>query len=164
MAWLFALGALALFVWLLAKFRGFRRGVVAFLLLAIAGGGAWYLYDQQEKQRLRTLITASQLEFRDIRMDNSGYARSVTGALKNNNPIHTLAAVKLTYFAMDCTRSEPSAPERCEVIGQETQTEYVHVPPGQVREFRGRVYFANMPPVRGRMVWDYDVVEVRAAK
>lgn len=163
MEWLFALGAVALLVWLAVKFRGFRLGILGLLMLIVAGGGVWYLYHQMEEQRLRTLISPQQLEFRDFTMETAGYTRAVTGTLKNNSPLYTLRTVTLAYRVQDCPRDEQAPRSQCETVGQETRTAYVSVPPGQIREFRSSVSFPNMPPIKGRIVWNFDVVEVVAA-
>ncbi len=135
--------------------------------------GEEYCENVRAEPKRWTIVTPSQLDFRDLhvgRHDPDGYYE-VSGSVKNNAAV-SISAVELNVTAYDCpTRNTPVA--ACNVIGHASDPlativgarklgDYVDLPPGKVGEIGGSVSFTNLPAPRGLLSWTIAVSKVRA--
>jgi len=152
MTWIIAI----LVLLLLVVSAGFRKFALGLVVLAVAGGTIFYLYNEQERDRSLTRIPASQLGLESVRLntDYSGY--KLSGRIKNNSAQFTLTQVVFAVTMQDCIGEAPS--QNCVTIGETKESVYLNIPPGQARDFQDSVYFSGgtLKP-KGQLVWNYSV-------
>ena len=72
-------------------------------------------------------------------------------------PSLTLTQVELRLRVQEC-----STPDRCDTVGDTTETIFVNVPPQQTREINDSIYFPDIGRPRMTRTWSYDLVSVSA--
>jgi hypothetical protein len=154
MGWLTALIAVALFVWLLIAFPRFR--IIALLVIAGLALSVFLMVrsEQISEQKSHALISASQLNLKDVTLRPSYALWEVTGTVTNNSA-YTLSDFRMKVTIRDC------ADESCVVIGEEEVFLWVTVPPAQMRSFKGEVFLRDMPRPK-KMSWSYQIVQTAA--
>ncbi len=161
MAWLIGILLLIFFLWLLVVSPGFRGLVL--ILIVVVGFGIWWLLDNrlEQERTARQLIMPSDIQLADLEMGKrlSGSTYELSGKIKNLSKLYSLRSLRFDIKAYDCPSS--AMLDECDIIGQELETVYVLVPPGQVRDFSEWVSFSNMPPPRN-FKWSYAITELKA--
>jgi len=136
------------------------RGILIGVLVVIAGLVGWLLYrEYDEEQKSKTLISAAQVELRDMGVITRTGIKYIKGSVKNLSPSHALKTFTLRVRAHDCPGEKID--DACEIVGESTEEVKIEVPAGQVRAVERTVRFTNLPPAR-TLVWSYEVLDVRA--
>jgi len=161
MGWLIATIVVLFFVWLLVVSPWFRRFAVV-VVVVIGIGIWWFVSKQEEKARLAAeRIKPTEIELTDLSMWNSyGTSYQVGGKVRNLSPHYTVSRITLKISAYDCPGDEITP--QCDVIGDQTVSAYLGVPPGQVRSLDEYVYFSNMPASVRNFRWSYYLADVEA--
>jgi hypothetical protein len=158
MAWLFAIVVLILLV----VSAGFRKFFGVFVLIALLGGGAYYLYQQREERLAESRIRPSEVLVTNSKINFQYESYHFRGRVTNNSPQYTLSQVEFSISVKEC----PEQPSRtaCVVVADTRKTLYIRVPPGQARDFNEPLYFPGEPPVPApNHQWRFDVVGARAS-
>ena len=103
-------------------------------------------------------ISASDITFPGMQMRPGGTPSSFTliGRVKNRSAQATLAEVQLKMTMEDVLASgSATTVAAANVVMRHT------VPPGESRNFEEKVEFGALPKPRGRLEWNYAVVEVK---
>ena len=150
MAWLIGIVVLVLLV-ASAGFRKFALGLVA---LGAVVGGVVYLNNEYEESRSLSRIPVSNLVFENVTLNPDYSSYKISGRIKNNSAKFTLKQVTFVVTMKDCADASPS--QNCLTIGEDSESVYLNVPPGQARDFEDSVYFSGgtLKP-KGRLEWSY---------
>lgn len=152
MLWLFAVVVLICAM----LFPGFRKVllVVAALLAGIVA--VIYLRNESEEAGSKKRIALSEIELADVRLQGD-YGYEVTGRVRNHSARYTLSGFALRVTLEDCMNDTT-----CDVVSQGNESAYgVFVPPGQARDFRISVIGTYALRLKGKLRWDYSLVETR---
>jgi hypothetical protein len=79
----------------------------------------------------------------------------LTGRVRNNDPRFTLTRVELRLRVQECP-----TPDRCDTVGDTTESIFVNVPPKQAREIDDYVSFLGIGSARMKRTWLYEVVSI----
>lgn len=156
MGWL--IGIIAAFLILVLLFR-FPLQTIA--LVAILGFGVWFWIDstnraQRERfERSRSLVETEEVELTDLGLQRSYSMWSLTGNAKNNSS-NTVTALELLVVLRNCP-----TPDDCVVVGEDTATAFVNIPPGQMRSVGTTFSFPNLPTLND-WTWFYTLLAVQA--
>jgi hypothetical protein len=160
MFWLLIGGSVV--VWFAVASAGFRRllailaGVVVVGIVLIL---AWSQNNQnartKENQAAKLRIPHTNVEFVDLRMETNSSFVKLTGRVRNNDPRFTLTYVELRLRVQECP-----APDRCDTVGDTTDSFFVDVPPQQAREIDDYVSFRGIGSPRMKRSWLYEVVSI----
>lgn len=133
-------------VWFAVASAGFRRLLAVLAGVAVVGivlFFAWLQIDQnartKEEQAAKLRIPRTNVEFVDLRMGTDSPFVRLTGRVRNNDPRFTLTRVELRLRVQECP-----APDRCETVGDATESIFVNVPSQQAREIDHSVYFSGL--------------------
>lgn len=129
---LLGIGAIALFVW------------------------SWSVQEERRMKRARSLIPHAQIEILDARLEMATFGKFT--ARVTNKSRHALNALSLRISIEDCS---PNG-KQCSVVGEDTVSDYLDVPPGQTRAMDAFATFRNLPQLR-RPRWYYRIETVEAA-
>jgi hypothetical protein len=152
MIWL----AVSVVVVLLVFSTGFRKVAAVVAVICGVGIGIILLVNTPSRSTARSLIPASDVELRDLRLGGS-YSHSLSGRGKNNSASHTLTDLKVLVVMRDCT---DEAHTQCETIGEEPVSLWFdNIPPGQVRDIRGGILLHTPAKPKGKFAWSYSIVE-----
>ena len=104
MAWVLGI---FLFLILLLAFPGFRKTVGVLLIILALIIGYWYVENENKEKKEASLITAQEIELRNLVLvkSYSGSSYDLKGSIKNNSS-HTLKQVRLLITAQDCLIAE----------------------------------------------------------
>lgn len=187
MAWILGIIATLFFLWLMVVNKGFRSFILGLVALIAIGGFLFYQHNEQKEKQAREAISTSEVLLEDMTLvpEYSGY--KLKGRVKNLSK-HTLSSLSFRVTMRDCeplpikfddlpnqtdvdkgktSKEKPwekyQKEEKCTVIGDSTTSDWLSVPPNQVRAFDTSVYFTDMPTVRGNLVWDYTITGTKAA-
>jgi hypothetical protein len=154
MAWLIGIVVLVLLV----ISPGFRRLAGGLIALALMIGGIFYLKNEQEERQSLTRIKVSELDFESVTLSPNYSSYKLAGRIKNNSPKHTLKQVTFVVTMQDCAAQS----QNCVTIGENKETTFLTIPPGQARDFQESVYFSGsrLNP-KGHMEWQYTVSQIR---
>lgn len=161
MAWLFAIVVFLIFVGLMVSFPAFRILVLSLLIVAGVGGYLLYEYNQNQEKRKLSAIAPSELEMSDITLIYD-YGYKFTATVKNNSRYYAIQSIAVIISAFDCPLGDPLDWAHCDAIGQDDLSMYSPIPIGQVRRINGGVTFRDMPPIKRRFVWSYQVSQIKA--
>ena len=103
-------------------------------------------------------IKPSDITFPGMQMRPGGNTASFTliGRIKNRSAQATLTEVKLRMIMEDVLASGASTTvASTNIVMRQT------VPPGESRDFEEKVEFGALPKPKGRLEWNYSVVEVK---
>lgn len=121
--------------------------IACVLLIAV-----YFIHQKSEREAAKSRISFSEVRFDDLRLGiGSG---TLSGEVRNRSQRYTLTSVGLLITVRDCIQGS------CDVVGQESETLWMDVPPGQVRAVDHYVYFPHLPPRRGDYQWDYRITSV----
>jgi hypothetical protein len=150
-AWLVGIVVLILLV----VSAGFRSFVVGLIAIAMAIGGAVYLYNEHEEKQALSRIPLSKLAFEDVSLKTEYGSHKMTGRLKNMSARYTLTNVTFVVTMRDCVDAASS--KNCIIIGESDEAMYVSIPPGQARDFDEYIYFPRTLKAKNQLQWDYRV-------
>jgi hypothetical protein len=157
MAWV-----IGIFCALLALALLFRYPLQTITFVVLVVGGIWLFIDsiaknnQRRYQQARSLVTADEISFGDLRLSNSvGSTWTLTGSASNNSR-HTVTSIDLLVSIENCP-----AVGSCIIIGQASVHNSVIIPSGQMRGLNGYASLSNLPPLDGWR-WNYRVVKIAA--
>jgi hypothetical protein len=162
--------ALLAYVAALAAYPGFRRWGIAVGLVAAVGLGLYFTRQASEAERAATRIAPEELALDLIEVTPSARGATLTGRIHNGSDAYRLREVTLTLRLRDCPaeegeeRGDGVPVESCPVIGESTAIARPDVPPGQIRALSAHFVFSSLPPVKGRLRWDWRIVAVRATE
>jgi hypothetical protein len=149
-------------VWLAITYAGFRWLLAILVGVAIVGILlllGWIQIDksarEKEEQAAKLRIPRSNVELIDLRMGTDSSSVSLTGRVRNNDPRFTLTEIELRIRVQEC-----SSPDRCDTVGDTTESIFVNVPPQQAREISEYVFFSRIGSPRMKRTWSYDVVSI----
>lgn len=135
--------------------------------MAVALVAGYFIYLENERnskayrdkvQISKSLISASNLEISDLKMDLSSSYGQINGTVLNKSS-HVLGSVTLLVTVRDCKELWQ---KNCNTIGQNTGTAYgLDVPSMQKRAFSLGVSFSNLPKVQ-EWGWYYSISEISA--
>lgn len=158
MLWIALVIALGVLVAMLIINYGYRHSVMIALVLLIAViiAAVWYIRFGEDQAA--DLITASDLELRDLQMTRE-YRSSyrMEARLVNHSGQHTLTSVTITITASDCGEQGGE----CVVVGEVARTINVEIPPGQARDVLEQYVFRRFE-VRGTLKWSHAISEIKA--
>lgn len=141
---------------------GFRKLALILLTVIVAaavlGGGYFYWDAQRQAARsayAKSLISPDTIDFVDLRLSSSYGTHNVHGKVRNRS-MYQLRSFKMKITVQDCPAG------KCETIGEDEISEYIDVPPGQMRAFDRYVSLMGMPtPIA--LEWHYSIIELEAA-
>ena len=164
LAWVVAFGIVAYFMYKSPKFRKyFAIGLGCLIAASLTiGGTVWYFSNLKENKE-KSLINVDQLELTDLTLGQQYSSWGITGKIKNNSS-YILEYLILKVTAYDCPTDVIDV--NCEIVGEDDGVHLsVTVPPGQLRKIgSGYVSFFNMPTVKNKFVWSYEVLEIKGSK
>ena len=137
------------------QFPAFRKFIGLLVVLAVLA----VVVNSAKQDQKKTLIKADQIELTDLRLSSGSYSSTLSGKLKNNSP-YKLQFLSVEVTAYDCPTD--ILDDKCVAIGQSTVTDWVEVPPNQLRTFSGSALFHNMPTPKV-FKWTYTIKEITAA-
>lgn len=159
MLWIGLVIALGLLVGTLIVTYGYRHSVliVTVVVGAVIVALAWYI--RYGEQQGTGLITSEDLVLENLSLSQQ-YRTSyrMTGRLVNNSEEHTLESMAITITASDCTGPEGSD---CVVVGEDTRTHKVEIPPGQARDLLEQYIFPRFV-LQGELQWTHEITEIKA--
>jgi len=128
--------------------------------LAAVVGGFFYLQNEREESRSLSRIKNSELVFENVTLKSDYGGYKIAGRIKNNSPKYTLKQVTFIVTMQDCSGESPS--QNCITIGENNETAYLTVPPGQARDFDESVYFSggSLNP-KGHLEWNYSISQIK---
>lgn len=161
MAWPVGIFVAIVIIVLMINNPAFRVVVLGLVFLIIAGVYILYAHDADKKQRRLSAISPSEIEIRDSTLKyNYGY--TFAAIAKNNSKSFNLRRINVLVSAYDCPETDPTDRTRCEAIGEDTISISSSIPAGHIRQINGLVSFGDMPPIKGRFVWNYRIEQVEA--
>jgi len=140
------------------------------VLLALAAAVGIYNSAQNARRETQRILAENgaawnaihkeQLEFRNVGLareprfyDMPGVQNYEFKATVKNNSADTLGVVQIKVWLKDCEDDGVA----CETIGSQDTWIGTRIPPGEVREIRDTLHFANQPEVRKKFTWSYEV-------
>ena len=155
---------LAIFVVLLiiilvaVYFPKFRRtlGVTLVVLMGAIGVIIWQDIQEQGLEFERISLEQAKLSHMQVHTGLNTRSFVVGGRIQNVAPYYTIFAVMLQATIKDCEG------ETCKIVGQEKTMVPMEVPPDQSRDFSVTIPFYGVPKVKGKAVWEYEILLVRA--
>jgi len=159
MLWIGLVVALGLLVGGLIVTYGYRHSmmIVAVLVGIVIAALAWYLRYGGEAGA--GLITADKLVLENLDLTQQ-YRTSyrMSGRLVNHSDEYTLRSVTITVTASDCSGGDG---KECIVVGEDTRTHAVEIPPGQARDIVDQYVFPRFV-LQGELRWSHELTEIRA--
>jgi len=160
LAWIFATAVFLVAVFVLVRFSRARKiafmGFVGVAVIAVVGGGAYHLYDQNRDAMTKRLIGRSDLAFGSVHLERETFSDTsyrITSDVTNKSA-HPLASFVIHASAEDCPPGRS-----CITIGEADCHVFVDVPPGQKRGFTGSFYLTNLP-AHGELKWTFEAREI----
>lgn len=158
MGWLFAIVVLILLV----VSAGFRKAALALVVVCAIGGGIYYLFDRRQVELSKSRVSPDQVEISDGHIGLQYGSYHFTGRITNKSSQFAITELHISVTVNDC--AEPHAKQKCATIGDTVETIYIHIPPGQARDFDESLYFpgGQFSP-KGELDWQYKISGTRAA-
>ncbi len=130
-------------------------GIVAIIALYLVNASS---ENQKKAEAAKHRMSASDLAIQDTTLSSpaGNYSSQLSGRVRNLSPRYTLTNLQMRVVVQDCVDAI------CDTVGDETESIYVRVPPGQVRDFGHSFYFPNVARFRGKWQWNYTVQSVSA--
>ncbi len=156
MAWFVGVLCALVFLGLL-----FRFPVQTVGLVALAVGGVWYLIDSNARntarryQEARSLVTPDQVVLTDLGLGESYGLWQMTGSATNRSS-HTITQIEIQVRIQNCPTETT-----CVTVGQSTASDYVTIPPSQMRAIDMLPSFPNLPALENWR-WNYQVIAIAA--
>src|SRR5688572_19327049 len=142
---------------------GYRKLAAGFVVAAVLGGVALYLYNDRKEQRETAGIPVSEVVIENVMVKptfRSSY--DVSGQIKNNSEVYRLDGVSLDITLRDC---QTNVKTNCVVLGQATAHTSIAVAPKQTRDFITSIFLSNDRLIpKGTLVWDYEVAAITAKR
>lgn len=139
-------------------FPRFRKALLILIGVLVVGFFALYEYEQTEEKASRSRIANTDVHLTETRLIvRSPGSYTLIGRLRNGSSQYSIQSLRVRLTLRDCVSKT-----KCDAIGETTQSLSISVPPGQTRGVEERVYFSNLPGLKGNLQWDYAVVETRA--
>jgi hypothetical protein len=152
MIWFLGICLIGFLIFYFPAFRRFSLyaiGTVCVIALLVYG------YYRQKETAEKSLISSSQLTLSDVTL-TTDFGYSISGEVQNNSR-YALSAMTIKVTAFDCPTLVID--RSCRTIGEDEDVQvWTEVPPAQVRRFSGYVTLSNMPAIRGKFVWQFEVV------
>lgn len=139
----------------------FRLHVLGGLILVMLGG--FLLSQPEEESETGSLIPVKQIEV--IRIDlhpSRGVGYELAGEILNHSS-YTLQGLGIELIMKDCMEGDEKPQFICAVLEKVQVALALSVPPGGEGEFNKRLYFKELHP-RGRMRWEYTILDTKAKK
>jgi hypothetical protein len=162
MVWLLAAVAV---VALAIKFRWARLAMLWIAGLAVLAGAilGLVLWEQNrnrvvEAEAAKHRMPIADLQLEDMLLQPTYSSYKLIGRARNNSTRYTTTQAEIQLTLRDCIQ------ENCDVIGQQTETVYLSVPPQQSRGIDQYVLFSSLPTLRGKLAWDYRVTSISASE
>lgn len=135
------------------------------LVVGVAIGGLMYLTDLEQKRQL------TRMAHGDVQIAGGRFQRGGQGGrflntarfearLRNLSPDYALDTLGLTFQFWDCPSANATRAS-CDLIGQDTCTRFVNIPPGQTRELSCDLRLPTLS-TENHFDWDYQVTLVKA--
>ncbi len=139
-------------------FPKFRRmlGVTLVVLIGVIGVIIWQDIQERDLEFERISLEQAKLLHMQVHAGLNTRSFVVGGRMQNVAQHYTIFAMMLQATIKDC---EGTA---CKIVGQEQVMIPMKVPPGQSRDFSVTIPFSGIPKVKGKAVWEYTIVLVRA--
>ena len=155
MAWIVGIIILILLV-VSAGFRKFAGTLVA---IAVIAGFLYYQYEKREEKLSMQRIPISEITFQDVILKPSYSSYELVGRITNNSKLYSINEVQLKLTFRDCVKNDES---KCVIFAEENEHIYINIPPKQARDFKEGIYLYSDLKVKGKLVWDYQVVYTKA--
>lgn len=166
MAWIIGLIAVIGFGYLMYVSESFRRFGIGVLTLIGAGiAFIWFMSEKQsrdyqaESQRALSAISASQLTFANLQLEDQGYGWRVTGNVLNRSP-HPIRTLTLRVYLQECQSA--TSQQGCVTTGQDDARFYVEIPAGQARRLDTSVQLTDAVMLGRGWSWRYAVTQIEA--
>ncbi len=139
-------------------FPKFRRtlGVTLVVLMGAIGVIIWQDILERESEFERIPLKQAQLSQMQVRAGLNTRSFVVGGRIQNVSQHYTIFSMMLQATIKDCDG------ETCKIVGQEKTMVPMEVPPDQSRDFSVTIPFYGVPKVKGKAVWEYEILFVRA--
>jgi hypothetical protein len=139
-------------------FPRFRSALLVLIGVLAVGVIVFYAYQQMEEKASRGRIANTDVHLTELRLiPRSPGAYTLVARLRNGSAQFTIQSLQIRLTLRDCVSKN-----QCETIGETIQNLSLSVPPGQTRGLEERMYFSNLPSLKGNLEWNYAVVEIRA--
>lgn len=162
LGWALLIVVLVVLLFASEAFRKVALVILGLIVLAAFLLYAWLDYSARDNKRKReiakTYIKRSEVEIVEPRISLSSYDRRperFIGRLRNNSA-YPVQEIEVRLVFKDC----PSAGD-CEIVGEQNESIYIDVPPGQSRDFEE--YVSGMRfNARGKLEWSYEITAIVA--
>ncbi len=150
MKWLFGIIVLILLV-VSARFRKFAGFVV---LICIVGGALLWGYQEYEKNKSKSRISASEVTLENISFETRNNNYELTGRIVNNSEKYILNGLQLKITVKDCTNNDDT---HCIIFAEKKEYIYLSIPPRQARDFKKDIYLYLNQSIENKLAWDYSI-------
>lgn len=139
-------------------FPKFRRtlGVTLVVLMGAIGVIIWQDIQEHDLEFERISLEQAKLSGMQVHAGLNTRSFVVGGRIQNVAQHYTIFAMMFQATIKDCEG------EVCKIVGQEKVMVPMKVPPDQSRDFSVTIPFSGIPKVKGKAVWEYEVLLVRA--
>lgn len=139
-------------------FPKFRRtlGVTLVVLMGAIGVIIWQDIQEHDLEFERISLEQAKLSGMQVHAGLNTRSFVVGGRIQNVANHYTIFAMMFQATIKDCEG------EVCKIVGQEKVMVPMKVPPDQSRDFSVTIPFSGIPKVKGKAVWEYEVLLVRA--
>lgn len=161
MAWLLGALVFIVFIALMVSSPGFRRAILVILAVIVVGSLGVWQWNEHRQALAERVVKPSELAFDSATLQH-GYGGKGFVARVRNNSGHEVKSIDVLVRGYDCPVVEPVDWANCETVAQDEVSVWQSIPPGQVRQVDGYVRFDAMPAMRGRFVWNYKVIRIKA--
>jgi hypothetical protein len=155
MMWVFAAVVLLCAI-LFPRFRKVLLGITVLLVGIVA---VFYLSEASEQAASKKRIALSEIELADVglKLDSAGASYTITGRVRNRSARYTLSGFALRIPLEDCLNETTF-----DVVRQDNEWAFVErVPPRQARDFEILTIDPDNLHFKGKLRWNYRLVETR---
>ncbi|MEK6746849.1 MAG: hypothetical protein AABY33_07455 [Pseudomonadota bacterium] len=163
MAWIIGIIAIMLFLSLMVASEAFRNFIFFLIALAVVSGFLIYKHNENEDKKSKERIGFNDVILQNVVLITEYSSYKLQGNLKNISK-YNLSEITFRVRIYDCPTQEPADLKTCNIIGDNTGTDWINVPPNQIRAFDINFYFSNMPILKGKLVWNYDIVGTKGTE
>lgn len=154
------------FIYLMFVNTSWRR--FGFFVIAVLGAGIlilWQIGERSDREwrarqeAARQAIPHDQVLFRDLRLQGSR-GDLLSGVIYNRS-LYPIVSVDMRVRLRECARNEDGT--ECIIVGEDTRTITVSVPPGQARQFDTFFSFGATPETTDARTFSAELMQVTAA-
>ncbi|MFQ5623547.1 MAG: hypothetical protein ACE5FS_09135 [Paracoccaceae bacterium] len=163
MPFVYLAALIAAYLAVLAAYPRLRLGGSIAGAAVIAGVVAYLLWAPRADRVVAHGIPVDQVRFEELSFTDNGRSFTLSGRVQNLSQDLILRDMDVRIRIYDCPSAESPLAE-CETIGDDIGIARAQVPPGQVRAFSAIFYYPGLPPVKGEMRWQEEIISAHAMR